>query len=216
MLQNLTYGLILTIMCSFTSARMATDIYYFPTGSNAAVKLEELLLKPQLLKDVSQLSPKYQTSTLEAKHSLDIQFVPKHTAFSYWGMYTRFAFHIPANSLSRICRFPFFQRKLSVIMLLSLLYDFVCTLNLRVLFTIFPKTRLCLSALHYNDNADRMQAVTMDGRPRYSIVYPKAKKGEHAVRSIKTKSTYGRYRVGFPAHNKQMGKENYVWHSEIW
>lgn len=72
---------------------MATGIYYFPTGSNAAVKLEELLLKPQLLKDLSQLSPKYQTSTLEAKHSLDIQFVPKHTAFSYWGMYTRFAFY---------------------------------------------------------------------------------------------------------------------------
>ena len=49
-----------------------------------------MLLKPQFLKDVAQLSPKYQTSTLEAKHSLDIQFVPKHTAFSYWGMYTRF------------------------------------------------------------------------------------------------------------------------------
>ena len=72
---------------------MATGIYYFPTGSNAAVKLEELLLKPQLLKDISQLSPNYQTSTLEAKHSLDIQFVPKHTAFSYWGMYIRFAFY---------------------------------------------------------------------------------------------------------------------------
>lgn len=56
------------------------------TGSTAAVKLEELLLKPHLLKDIAKLSPKYQTSTLEAKHSLDIQFVPKHTAFSYWGM----------------------------------------------------------------------------------------------------------------------------------
>ena len=100
MLQNLTYGLILTIIYSFTSARMATDIYYFPTGSNAAVKLEELLLKPQLLKDVSQLSPKYQTSTLEAKHSLDIQFAPKHAAFSYWGMYTRLAFHFSQQFFS--------------------------------------------------------------------------------------------------------------------
>ena len=59
------------------------------TGSNAAIKLEELLLNPHLLKDISKLSPKYQTSTLEAKHNLDIQFVPKNTAFSYWGMYTR-------------------------------------------------------------------------------------------------------------------------------
>ena len=58
-------------------------------GSTAAVKLEELLLNKQLMKDMAKLSPKYQTSTLEAKHSLDIQFVPKHTAFSYWGMYTR-------------------------------------------------------------------------------------------------------------------------------
>ena len=66
------------------------DLRFFSPGSTAAVKLEELLLKPQLLKDVCQLSPKYQTSTLEAKHSLDIQFVPKHTAFSYWGMYTRY------------------------------------------------------------------------------------------------------------------------------
>ena len=61
------------------------------TGPTAAVKLEELVLKPQLLKDIAKLSPRCQTSALEAKHSLDIHFVPKHTAFSYWGvyMYTR-------------------------------------------------------------------------------------------------------------------------------
>ena len=55
---------------------IAPGIHYSPTGSSAAVKLEELLLKPQLLKDISKRSPKYQTSTLKAKHSLDIQFVP--------------------------------------------------------------------------------------------------------------------------------------------
>ena len=42
-----------------------------------------------------------------------------------------------------------------------------------------------------------MQAVTEDGRPRYCIVFPKAKKGEHAVRSIKTKATYGRYKLDY-------------------
>lgn len=62
-------------------------------GSPAAVQLEELLLSEQVLRDVSTLSPKYQTSALEAKHSLDIQFVPKSRAFSYWGMFTRCAFH---------------------------------------------------------------------------------------------------------------------------
>ncbi|KAK3705290.1 hypothetical protein QZH41_008177 [Actinostola sp. cb2023] len=107
--------------------------------SYATVKLEDLLLNKILLKDVTKLSPVYQTSNLEAKHSLDIQFVPKHTAFSYWGM----------------------------------------------------QTRLCLSALHYNENADRAQAVDKDGNPAYSITFPKAKKGQYSVRPRKTKVTYG-------------------------
>ena len=55
--------------------------------------------------------------------------------------------------------------------------------------------RLCLSALHYNTNADRMQAVTDDGRPRYSVVFPKAKKGDHAIRKIKTQASRGGYDV---------------------
>ena len=62
---------------------------WLESGSKAAIKLEEVLHKKTLLNGISQLSPVYQTSSLEAKHSLDIQFVPKHTAFSYWGMYTR-------------------------------------------------------------------------------------------------------------------------------
>ncbi|CAH3143473.1 unnamed protein product, partial [Porites lobata] len=118
----------------------ARDRLWLQPGSTAAVKLEELVTKPQLLKDISQLSPKYQTSALEAKHSLDLHFVPKHTAFSYWG----------------------------------------CTQGL-----------LCLSALHYNENADRMQAATVDGRPRYAIRFPKAKHGGYSVREVKTKATYG-------------------------
>ena len=55
---------------------------WLESGSKAAIKLEEVLHKKPLLNDISQLSPVYQTSSLEAKHSLDIQFVPKHTAFS--------------------------------------------------------------------------------------------------------------------------------------
>ncbi|KAL8562200.1 hypothetical protein ACOMHN_005185 [Nucella lapillus] len=42
-----------------------------------------------LLKDVRKLSPLYQTSALEAFHSLIVRFCPKHTAFSWLGMYCR-------------------------------------------------------------------------------------------------------------------------------
>ena len=36
--------------------------------------------------------------------------------------------------------------------------------------------------LHYNEHADRMQAVAIDGRPRCAIQFPKAKKGQPTVR----------------------------------
>ena len=50
--------------------------------------------------------------------------------------------------------------------------------------------RLSLSALHYNENSDRLQKVTTDGRPRYSIKYPKAKKGGYALQPVKGRPTY--------------------------
>lgn len=58
-------------------------------GSNAAVKLENIVTKSTLLKDVRQLSPQHQTYSLEAFHSLILHFAPKHTGFSYMGMYSR-------------------------------------------------------------------------------------------------------------------------------
>ena len=53
--------------------------------------------------------------------------------------------------------------------------------------------RLSLSALHYNENSDRLQNVTVDGRPRYSIKYPKAKKGGYALQPVKGPPTYGTF-----------------------
>jgi len=35
--------------------------------------------------------------------------------------------------------------------------------------------RLLLSALHYNENADRKQAVNWDGELEYTVTYPKAR-----------------------------------------
>ena len=51
--------------------------------------------------------------------------------------------------------------------------------------------RLLLAALHYNENSDREQATTSDGVPRFSLRFPKFKKGGYSVRMEKTAATYG-------------------------
>ena len=64
------------------------------------------------------------------------------------------------------------------------------------IFTYFKSfIRLCLSVLRYNTNADGMQAVTDDGWPRYSFVFPKAKKGDHVIKKIITQASRGGYDV---------------------
>ena len=47
--------------------------------------------------------------------------------------------------------------------------------------------------LHYNENSERLQAVTKEGKPCYSIRFPKHKKGEYSVRKDKTAATCGNY-----------------------
>ena len=58
-------------------------------GEEETERLLEVLESPHLLKDVENMSPYYQTSTLESFHSTLLRFAPKHTAFSYMGMKTR-------------------------------------------------------------------------------------------------------------------------------
>nr|KAG5706771.1 hypothetical protein BaRGS_007274 [Batillaria attramentaria] len=58
-------------------------------NTKAFTSLEKLVTEPRLLKDVAQLSSGDQTSSLEAWHSLLLQFAPKHTHFSWLGMRTR-------------------------------------------------------------------------------------------------------------------------------
>ncbi|XP_059891693.1 uncharacterized protein LOC132445623 [Gadus macrocephalus] len=108
-------------------------------GSMAAVKLEGIITRTSLLKDVRQLSPQHQTYSLEAFHSLILHFAPKHTGFSYHGMYSR----------------------------------------------------LLLAALHYNCNANRETARRSDGLERYSVRYPRFRKGAWVVVPIKEKASYG-------------------------
>ncbi|KAK0143923.1 hypothetical protein N1851_017743 [Merluccius polli] len=65
------------------------DKEWLEPGSVAAVKLESIITRTFLLKDVRQLSPQHQTFSLEAYHSLILHIAPKHTGFSYLGMYSR-------------------------------------------------------------------------------------------------------------------------------
>ncbi|CAC5426232.1 unnamed protein product [Mytilus coruscus] len=51
--------------------------------------------------------------------------------------------------------------------------------------------RLCVAALHYNENCNRDRAFTKDGVQCFSMVYPKAKKGKEAVvKSRPSPATY--------------------------
>ena len=52
-------------------------------------KLSQLLTNTSLCKDLTRVSPSFQTSSLESFHSVVLHFAPKSTAFSYHGMQSR-------------------------------------------------------------------------------------------------------------------------------
>lgn len=52
--------------------------------------------------------------------------------------------------------------------------------------------RLYLATMHYNENADREQAVTKAGEPKYKVVFPKSKRGVCVARPLKTQATFSK------------------------
>lgn len=134
--------------------------------SKASEKLSALLTNSQLCKDICRLSPVYQTSSLEAFHSVIIHFAPKYVPFSYHGMNCRWVDLATFHSI--------YLAKISFL--------FVC---------LFP-IRLALACLHFNENASRKQAVTLQGEERYDILFPKYKKGGHIVRKVTVNPTYSK------------------------
>ena len=52
--------------------------------------------------------------------------------------------------------------------------------------------RLALAAIHFNENCGRAQAVTKTGELRYTVSFPKAKKGEGVAKEVKVDQSFGK------------------------
>ena len=52
--------------------------------------------------------------------------------------------------------------------------------------------RTLIAAMHFNENSNRKQAVTRKGEHRFSIVFPKYKKGGYVVKRVVQAPTYGK------------------------
>ena len=59
-------------------------------GTKSSKKVLSIINNKSLQKAVTNMSPSYQTSSLEAFHSVVIHFAPEHTSFSHDGMLARF------------------------------------------------------------------------------------------------------------------------------
>ncbi|CAN7938419.1 unnamed protein product, partial [Ixodes hexagonus] len=51
--------------------------------------------------------------------------------------------------------------------------------------------RTCMAILHHNANGDRKQARTREGKLRFSLRFPKSKKGERVLRPVMEAPSYG-------------------------
>lgn len=91
---------VLIITCVMKCDRLYDRMFY--SGSPAATKLESVAARKALVKDIRQLSPQHQTFSLEAYHSLILHFAPKHTGFSFLGMYSRQCYHLKVSILIKL------------------------------------------------------------------------------------------------------------------
>lgn len=71
-------------------------------------KLELIVNSRQMKRDIPMLSPSFQTSSLEAYHSIINQFAPKMYKFSYFGMQSRYVNFL--HFYKHLLIFPFFKK----------------------------------------------------------------------------------------------------------
>ncbi|XP_056608949.1 uncharacterized protein LOC130426283 isoform X2 [Triplophysa dalaica] len=62
---------------------------WFQQGTKALNTVQKLLANRRILKDVKKLSPHFQTSSLQAFHSVILRFAPKTVVYPYHGMLCR-------------------------------------------------------------------------------------------------------------------------------
>ena len=75
--------------------------------------------------------------------------------------------------------------------------------------------RIILAAMHYNENAQRKQAVNKSGEPVYSLHFPRFKKGGFTVRPVRSTATYGYIiKLMDVLMTKTMQDPTYVW--QLW
>ena len=47
--------------------------------------------------------------------------------------------------------------------------------------------------MHFNENANREQAITKTGEEQYGVIFPKYKKGGYIIRRVTVDPTYGKH-----------------------
>lgn len=76
------------------------------SGTKAIQRMEKILVNKRVLNDVEKLSSRYQTSTLEAFHSLMLRFTPKNVVFPFIGMLCRYYMFVNASLFNMFAVVP--------------------------------------------------------------------------------------------------------------
>ncbi len=73
---------------------MKVKYYFIIIDTKVSEKVSSRILNKIFCSDVKNMSPMYQTNACEAFHSVVNHFAPKSTAFSYKGIYARYALQV--------------------------------------------------------------------------------------------------------------------------
>ena len=52
--------------------------------------------------------------------------------------------------------------------------------------------RVQITVLHFNENANRKQATTLEGKERFDVLFPKYKAGGYVVKRVKVDPTFSK------------------------